>query len=154
MSRSFFSSQDEFKHVDQCGNIGINRSSSVDGTQNIAIPNCSQLKNRILRHSVNKEQDLKVYYTNSRSLGNKMNELRALVGTEEVDIIAVTETWMKLDNKHFKTEYNINGYNLYNTDRTSGSKGGGVAVCDRDSLMSCIKTNKINRGHRNFMGRY
>ena len=47
---------------------------------------------------------------------------------------------MNLGNKHFKTEYNINGYSLYNTDRTSGNRGGGVAVYIRNSLNSCIKT--------------
>ena len=34
-----------------------------------------------------KEQDLKVYYTYSRSLGNKMDVLRALVSAEKLDII-------------------------------------------------------------------
>ncbi len=84
--------------------------------------------------------NLNVYYTNSRSLGNKMDELRALVSTEKIDIIAITETWINLDSKHFKTEYLIDGYNLFNTDRSSSNKGGGVAIYVRDTIKSTIKT--------------
>ena len=127
-------------HIVLYSETNRNRANSVDGTQSRAIPNCSQINGRIQSHRISKIQNLRVYYTNSRSLGNKINELRALVCTEKLDIVAVTETWMNLGNKHFKTEYNIDGYSLYNTDRTSGNRGGGVAVYIRNSLNSCIKT--------------
>ena len=83
--------------------------------------------------------NLKVYYTNSRSLGNKMNDLRALVSTEKIDIIAISETWMRLESHHYKAEYQINGFNLFNTDRNPRRKGGGVAVYVKDNFKCCIK---------------
>ncbi|MCP4269715.1 MAG: hypothetical protein GY777_29775 [Candidatus Brocadiaceae bacterium] len=127
------------------GSVNNNEASSNRIGKEVRVPNRT-LQNRISLdtrpvHNRNRaEQNLKVYYTNSRSLGNKMDVLRTLVSTENIDIIAITETWINLDNKHFKTEYLIDGYNLYNTDRNSCSKGGGVAMYVRDSLKSSIKT--------------
>lgn len=83
---------------------------------------------------------LKVFYTNSRSLGNKINELRAIASCERPDIIGISESWMKLETKQLKTEYIITGYKLYNTDRSTDKKGGGVVIYIKDSLRSCIKS--------------
>ena len=140
MLRSFFGSQSIIGPIEQDSKTSRNRINDIEETQSRAIPNCSQKNRRIQSHRISQEQDLRVYYTNSRSLGNKMNELRALVCTEKLDIIAITETWINLENKHYKTEYSIIGYNLYNTDRNSGNRGGGVAVYVRDGLNSCIKS--------------
>ncbi len=38
------------------------------------------------------------------------------------DIIAITESWMDLYSKHFTTEFEIEGYNLFNFDR-QGRRG-------------------------------
>ncbi len=50
-------------------------------------------------------EGLNVYYTNSRSLRNKMDLLRGVNAAEKFDIIAITESWMDLDSKHFTTEF-------------------------------------------------
>ena len=36
---------------------------------------------------------LKCMYTNARSMGNKQEELEAIVQQESYDIVAITETW-------------------------------------------------------------
>jgi len=36
---------------------------------------------------------MKCLYTNTRSMGNKQNELEAIVLLESYDLIAITETW-------------------------------------------------------------
>ncbi len=62
-------------------------------------------------------EELTVYYTNSRSLRNKMDLLRGVNAMEKFDIIVITESWMDLDSKHFTTEFEIEGYKLFNFDR-------------------------------------
>ena len=84
-------------------------------------------------------KSLRVIYANSRSLGNKINELRAIASSEKPDLICISETWMKLENKHFKAEFVINGYKLFNTDRIENKMGGGVAIYIKDSLKCRIK---------------
>ncbi len=62
------------------------------------------------RHNVRQKGDLKVYYTNSRSLRNKMNLLRGKACVEEFDIIALTETCIDTASKNLLSEYEIEGY--------------------------------------------
>ena len=38
-------------------------------------------------------EKLNRFYTNARSLNNKMEELEAKVDSEEYDVVAVSETW-------------------------------------------------------------
>ncbi len=54
--------------------------------------------------------DLTTYYTNSRSLRNKINLLRGKTCVEEFDVMAITETWVDTANKNFLSEYEIDGY--------------------------------------------
>ncbi len=80
--------------------------------------NCSQVnkaKTRGNRTDLN--EGLNVYYTYSRNLRNKMNLVRGVNAAEKFDIIAIAESWMDLDSKHFATEFEIEGYNLFNFDR-------------------------------------
>ena len=77
---------------------------------------------------------LKFYYTNSTSLMNKLNELKALVDVFKPDIVAITETWFD-----DKTAGNIAGYNVFRRDR--GSRGGGVAIYVSDQLESSDVTS-------------
>ena len=70
---------------------------------------------------------INVYYTNSRSIRNKIDLLRGIACAENLDIIAITETWLDMAEKDFLSEFEINGYNVYHKDR-KGRKGGGVAI--------------------------
>ena len=87
---------------------------------------------------------MKVYYTNSRSVRNKIDLLRATVCTENIDIIAITESWLDMSEKILLPEIQIQGYNIFHKDRV-GRKGGGVVLYARDTLQCCInKSVKTN----------
>ena len=93
---------------------------------------------------VQKSGILKVYYTNSRSIRNKIDLLRAVVCTEEIDIVAITESWLDMSGKLFMSEMQIKGYNMFHKDRR-GRKGGGVVLYARETLQCCVNsTMKID----------
>ncbi len=54
---------------------------------------------------------MKVYYTNYRSLRNKIDLLRGKGCVENFDIIAITETWIDINSKNL-SEFKIEGYGL------------------------------------------
>ena len=60
---------------------------------------------------------LKVLLFNARSIRNKFLEFRGLVATEEPEIVAITESWVKTSNRDFEGEFMIPGYQLSFKDR-------------------------------------
>ena len=89
---------------------------------------------------------LSVYYTNCRSLCNKMDELRAIASTDRPDIIALTETWINTDKRNFIAEFHIQGYNMFKTDRID-RRGGGVAIYIKDKIKACIRSDIKNNNN-------
>ena len=81
---------------------------------------------------VNDENKLNILLLNARSLRNKIDELKALINTEEYDVIGVTETWTKTSSTDFTTEFDISGYNKILKERIN-NKGGGVILYFRNS---------------------
>ncbi|KAK4811052.1 hypothetical protein QYF61_016338 [Mycteria americana] len=75
---------------------------------------------------------LKCLYTNARSMGNKQEELEAIVHHENCDMVAITETWWEDSHNWSAT---MDGYKLFRRDRR-GRRGGGVALYVRESLDS------------------
>ncbi|KAK4829261.1 hypothetical protein QYF61_002653 [Mycteria americana] len=75
---------------------------------------------------------LKCLYTNARSMGNKQEELEAIVHQENYDMVAITETWW--DDSH-NWSAAMDGYKLFRRDRR-GRRGGGVALYVRECLDS------------------
>ncbi|KAK4824521.1 hypothetical protein QYF61_016101 [Mycteria americana] len=75
---------------------------------------------------------LKCLYTNARSMGNKQEELEAIVHQENYDMVAITETWW--DDSH-NWSAAMDGYKLFRRDRR-GRRGGGVALYVRERLDS------------------
>ncbi|KAK4824014.1 hypothetical protein QYF61_009605 [Mycteria americana] len=67
---------------------------------------------------------LKCIYTNACSMGNKEEELEAIVQQKNYDIVAVTETWWG-DSHNWSAA--MDGYKLFRRDR-QGRRGGGVAL--------------------------
>ncbi len=61
------------------------------------------------RSRIRQEGGLKVYYTNCRSLRNKIGLLRGKASVENFNIIAVTETWIDTNTKNFLSEFEIRG---------------------------------------------
>ncbi|KAK4810724.1 hypothetical protein QYF61_007698 [Mycteria americana] len=75
---------------------------------------------------------LKCLYTNARSMGNKQDELEAIVHQENYDMVAITETWWG-DSHNWSAA--MDGYKLFRRDRR-GRRGGGVALYVRECLDS------------------
>ncbi|GAB0208991.1 hypothetical protein GRJ2_003364800 [Grus japonensis] len=77
---------------------------------------------------------LKCLYTNTRSMGNKQEELEVCVRLQGQDLIAITETWWDSSN-----DWNavMDGYILFRKDRPA-RQGGGVVLYVREQL-ECIE---------------
>uniref|UniRef100_A0A8B9ZSS9 Reverse transcriptase domain-containing protein n=1 Tax=Anas zonorhyncha TaxID=75864 RepID=A0A8B9ZSS9_9AVES len=73
---------------------------------------------------------LKCIYTNARSMGNKQEELEAIVQRAGYDLVAITETWW--DQSHDWSAA-MPGYRLFRRDRQH-RRGGGVALYIRESF--------------------
>ncbi|KAK4815696.1 hypothetical protein QYF61_006679 [Mycteria americana] len=81
---------------------------------------------------------LKCLYTNAHSMGNKQEELEAIVHQENYDMVAITETWW--DDVH-NWSAAMDGYKLFRRDRR-GRRGGGVALYVRE----CLDSLELNDG--------
>ena len=72
---------------------------------------------------------LNIMFMNAQSVGNKMDELRALVAINKPDVIAITETWT---NETIADAFlQINGYEMAARDDrndTAGGRGGEILV--------------------------
>ncbi|GAB0207466.1 mitochondrial enolase superfamily member 1 [Grus japonensis] len=77
---------------------------------------------------------LKCIYTNVHNMGNKQEELEAIVQLENYDIVAITETWW--DDSH-NWSAAMDGYKLFRRDR-QGRRGGGVALYVRECF-DCLE---------------
>ena len=81
----------------------------------------------------------KVMVLNARSIRNKVFDLQALLLTDCVDIIALTETW--LDDNFLDSELHRNDYNIFRKDR-SNRCGGGELPAIKDQI-SCIQRTDL-----------
>ena len=61
------------------------------------------------------KKGLKIIQLNTRSITNKLDQMRLMLHMKSVDILAITETW--LDNSWSDNELVITGYNLFRRDR-------------------------------------
>jgi len=77
---------------------------------------------------------LKSIYTNAHSMGNKQEEMEAIVQQDGYNLVAIRETlW---DNSHDRNVV-MDGYRLFRKDRPTG-RGGGVSLYVREQL-ECIE---------------
>ncbi|PKU46871.1 rna-directed dna polymerase from mobile element jockey-like [Limosa lapponica baueri] len=86
------------------------------------------------RMRVKSGAQLKCIYANACSMGNKQDELEAIVWQDSCDIVAIMETWW--DDGH---DWNaaMKGYKLLRRNR-QGRRGGGVALYIRECF-DCIE---------------
>ena len=70
-----------------------------------------------------------------------MDEFRTLISTEKIDIAIISETWMNTETREFLAEYQISGYDMYESNR-KGRKGGGVVIYVKDSI-TCYRKSDI-----------
>lgn len=64
-----------------------------------------------------------IYLLNARSLFPKLDELTALLATSPVDLVAITESWLRNDIDD--SLLSISAFNLFRKDRVAG-RGGGI----------------------------
>ena len=62
---------------------------------------------------------------NARSICNKLHDVLELVIQEDIDILCVTETWLKLDDKVIFREIHELGFSIISQPRMG--RGGGIA---------------------------
>ena len=77
-------------------------------------------------NKISGREKLNIFYSNSRSLNNKMEELEAKVDNKEYDIVAVSETWLK-EESNWRT--GLEGYKVYRCDRRWSSNLGKGQHC-------------------------
>ena len=124
--------------------------SGAQGRKMISISNSSskdrnKFKDRNkLANTENGDNYIKVYYCNSRSVRNKIDLLRGLASVERPAVIAITETWIDTKERDFKSEFEIEGYNIFQKDR-NGRAGGGVAIYVENSL-NCFTSRTVETG--------
>ena len=74
---------------------------------------------------------LKIIQLNTRSITNKLDQIRLMLPKKSIDILAITETW--LDNSWTDNELVVSGYNLFRRDRET-AQGGGIIIYTHNSL--------------------
>jgi hypothetical protein len=92
---------------------------------------------------------IKIYYTNSRSLVSKIDELRATATDQQPDIILICETWTNPDISN--AELTIDGYCIetdLRKDRedTQHGIGGGLLIFTKSGL-KIRKNDKYNNNN-------
>ena len=73
---------------------------------------------------------LRCMYTNACSMGNKQEELEAMVQQQSCDVVAIVETWW--DNSHSWVA-SLDVYKIFRRHR-KGRRGGGMALYIREAF--------------------
>ena len=85
------------------------------------------------------ENTLKVCYLNARSVNNKSQQIAEHITDEQIDLCAVTETWLTSEsNRVTLGNLTPEGYTLMHVPRKD-KKGGGVAIICRSSLKVTVQ---------------
>ena len=79
---------------------------------------------------------------NARSLCNKLNEFHDLVKMKNVDVVAVTETW--LHQRILDKEILDLNYIIFRRDRPQLQRGGGVMICVKSDFISVRRLDLEN----------
>lgn len=92
----------------------------------------------MLRILSKQRKGLKICHVNAQSLNNKIDEFRFTFEKSGIDVICVSETWLR-ESTH-DALIGLNGYTTYRADRSR--HGGGVAIFVRSSIKSklCVKS--------------
>ena len=77
---------------------------------------------------------LKLSHINARSICNKIPSLHYSICEKNIDICAVSETWIKQDDGHTQMELAPQGYNVLSYPQSDGHVGGGLVFLLKDYL--------------------
>ena len=81
----------------------------------------------LFKKRVNGRRDLSCLLWNACSLNKKLNDFTSLLEDEDLDVAAITETWMASQLNNVTAELRDKGYNIYHFNRDDRI-GGGVAL--------------------------
>ena len=91
--------------------------------------------------------EVKLGVMNVRSVRNKLDYVFDHIFDNDLDIVALTETWLSNEennNTHVITECSNHGYTLHHVPRNSGSTGGGVGVLINDRVKLVTRLETVN----------
>ena len=91
--------------------------------------------------------EVKLGLMNVRSVRNKLDYVFDHIFDNDLDIVALTETWLSNEdnnNTHVITECSNHGYTLHHVPRNSGSTGGGVGVFINDRVKLVTRLETVN----------
>ena len=74
---------------------------------------------------------------NCQSIGGKLDIVFDHVKENQLDFVALTETWLSNEdskNKHVIDQFIAHGYTLHHSPRTSGRRGGGVGILVNNAI--------------------
>ena len=83
---------------------------------------------------------------NARSLRNKSSDIYDYIVDSKLDLCAMTETWLYLNDDVVRNEVCPTDYKLLDHPRTGPRRGGGAALLYRDSL---FQVKKLDGGELN-----
>ena len=82
-----------------------------------------------------KSKSLHLAHVNARSIPNKILQFQEYILYKDVDICAITETWLKQDpNVDTVKEVPPTGYKIVSTPRSDGRMGGGIGLVFKEHL--------------------
>ena len=86
--------------------------------------------------------------TNARSVANKLDYVFDHIIDNNLDIVALTETWLsnkEVNNRRVVMECSTHGFTLHHVPRNSGCTGGGVCVLINDRVKLVTRLEPINK---------
>ena len=72
------------------------------------------------------------FHSNVRSLNAKIDDLQTVTQQNNVDVIAITETW--LNSRITDGPISLPGYSIVRNDRENGKRGGGVCAFIKSNI--------------------
>lgn len=80
---------------------------------------------------------------NARSTRNKIERIRDIIIEQDLDILALTETWLtsKVKDEFFVKGLSLSGYKLFNVPRKANKGYGGVALLYKANLQVTAKSS-------------
>jgi len=93
-----------------------------------------------IQDNSNKKSNWSSCLFNARSIVNKLNNFQSYIYSLDLDIMAITETW--LTDSIFNNEILPVDFTIYRKDH--GSRGGGVMLAVRDCISSKLLSSPDN----------
>ena len=117
-------------HLEENSSIAVvtgNRNIAQQSNKNHTLVNKAKSHNLIHINSVASLEHTRLATLNARSIASNLDIIKKTIFDEKIQILALTETWLKKDDEYTPSELCPDGYTILRVDRKDKS-GGGVAV--------------------------